>query len=49
MCYWDDEEAYHTVIFGGTARTGSNPKFLAAQLGATQALIRSEYPHLGFP
>lgn len=48
MSYWDDHEAYHTVIFGGTARTGTDPKFLKAQLDATQALIASEYPDLGF-
>ena len=48
MSYWDDEEAYHTVIFGGTARAGADPKFLEAQLQATRAVIVSEYPDLGF-
>jgi hypothetical protein len=48
MSYWDDEEAYHTVIFGGTARTGTKPEFLRAQLDATQALIASKYQKLGF-
>jgi hypothetical protein len=48
MSYWEDDEAYHTVIFGGTARSGTDPKFLEAQLQATRTVITSEYPDLGF-
>jgi hypothetical protein len=48
MSYWEDDEAYHTVIFGGTAHAGANPEFLQTQLQATRAVITSEYPDLGF-
>ncbi len=49
MAYWEDDEAYHTVIFGGTANVRTDPKFLQLQLDATRAVIRSKYPDLGFP
>ncbi len=49
MSYWEDDSAYHTVIFGGTAKVGTDPDFLEAQLDATKAVIVSEYPDLGFP
>jgi hypothetical protein len=49
MSYWEDEHAYHTVIFGGTARVGTDCEFLETQLEATRAVIASEYPDLGFP
>lgn len=48
MAYWEDDDAYHTVLFGGTAVQGSNPAFLSAQLAATRAVIAQRYPDLGF-
>lgn len=48
MAYWEDDAAYHTVLFGGTAVQGSDPRFLATQLAATKAVIATHYPDLGF-
>lgn len=49
LCYWEDDEAFHTVVFGGTARAGTDPAFLQTQLSALQAVIETSYPGLGFP
>jgi hypothetical protein len=49
MAYWEDDTAFHTVLFGGTATKGSNPAFLAEQVKATRAVIAGFYPDLGFP
>jgi hypothetical protein len=49
MAYWEDEEAFHTVIFGGTSATRERPTFLDAQMHAVRALIEQNYPELGFP
>ena len=48
MAYWEDEAAYHTVIFGGTARVGTDPDFLTAQVDATKKVIERFYPDRGF-
>jgi hypothetical protein len=48
MAYWEDEVAYHTAIFGGTASVRSDPAFLQAQLQVTKAVIAVDYPDLGF-
>jgi hypothetical protein len=48
MAYWEDDAAFHTVLFGGTAATGADPAFLAAQIQATRAVIAASYPDLGF-
>jgi hypothetical protein len=49
MAYWEDDASYHTVIFGGTAKVGSDPSFLPTQLLATKGVIAADYPDLGFP
>ena len=48
MSYWEDDAAFHTVIFGGTAPTGSEPRFMAAQMKAAREQIKTHYPTLGF-
>jgi hypothetical protein len=48
MAYWEEEDAYHTVIFGGTAPVGAEPTFLAVQMDAVDAVIERSYPGLGF-
>jgi hypothetical protein len=48
VSYWEDEEAFHTVIFGGTGPSGGDPGFLAGQLEAAAAVIARSYPNLGF-
>ncbi len=49
LCYWEDDEAFHTVVFGATARADTDPSFLQTQLAALQAVIEASYPGLGFP
>jgi hypothetical protein len=48
MAYWEDDDAFHTVIFGGTAAIESDPEFLAAQMAAVREVIARTYPELGF-
>jgi hypothetical protein len=48
MAYWEDERAFHTLIFGGTAATDSDPGFLAAQMAAVETVIERGYPERGF-
>ncbi len=48
IAYWEDDAAFHTVIFGGTAPTGRDPAFLAGQMEASKAVIEGTYPKLGF-
>lgn len=48
IAYWEDEAAFHTVIFGGTAPTGGHPAFLAGQMEAAKKVIGASYPALGF-
>lgn len=49
LCYWEDDKAFHTVVFGATARAGTDPTFLQTQLAALQAVRENSYPSLGFP
>lgn len=48
MAYWEDSEAFHTVIFGGTAGLDAEPGFLATQMAAVEAVIEKTYAELGF-
>jgi hypothetical protein len=49
MSYREDEEAFHTTIFGGTLGEGSEQGFLDMQLNAVRAVMERSYPDLGFP
>lgn len=48
MAYWEDDEAFHTTIFGGTLTEGTDPEFLAVQLDAVRTVMERSYPELGF-
>jgi hypothetical protein len=48
IAHWEDDEAFHTTIFGGTAPTGGDPDFLARQLDAARAVIERSYGEIGF-
>lgn len=48
MAYWEDDEAFHTVLFGGTAPTGTDRRFLAGQMSGAAKVIKRFYPELGF-
>ena len=49
MAYFEDEDAYHTVICGGTAIVPVDPEFLVTQMTAIRAVIETSYPDCGFP
>jgi hypothetical protein len=49
MAYWEDADAFHTTIFGGTLTEGSDPAFLAVQLDAVRTVMERSYPAVGFP
>ena len=53
MAYYEDDQAYHTLIFGGSGPGDGDPnlaaQFLQVQLAAVQAVIAQSYPTLGFP
>lgn len=48
VCYWEDDDEFHTVFFGATARAETDPGFLQTQLSALHAVIETDYPGLGF-
>lgn len=48
MAYWEDDTAYHTLVFGGTSGVATPAPFLAAQNAAAQAAIAAYYPGAGF-
>jgi hypothetical protein len=48
IAYWEDDEAFHTTIFGGTAPSGGDPGFLASQLVAARTVIERSYGAIGF-
>ncbi len=48
IAYWEDDDAFHTVMFGGTSHAGGDQDFLAAQMEAVRAVIGRSYPRLGF-
>jgi len=49
MAYNEDDTAYHTLMFGGTAGVDTEEAFLQAQVDAAVANIKSHYPDAGFP
>jgi hypothetical protein len=49
MAYWEDDLAYHSLLFGGTVESRTNPLFLAAQVDAVRDLIITDFPTSGFP
>jgi hypothetical protein len=49
MAYSEDEDAYHTVICGGTATVPVDRDFLDTQMTAIHAAIERSYPDCGFP
>ena len=48
MAYTEDDTAYHTLMFGGTAGIDAEAGFLQAQVDAAVATITSNYPGAGF-
>ena len=48
IAYWEDDDAFHTVIFGGTAPNESDPAFLARQMTEAERVIKRAFPDLGF-
>ena len=48
MAYWEDERAFHTLIFGGTNAIDADPDFLEAQMAAVRSVIERNYPRQGF-
>ena len=49
MAYFEDADAYHTVICGGTATVPVDEDFLAAQMQVIRAVIADGYGDRGFP
>jgi hypothetical protein len=49
MAYFEDADAYHTVICGGTATVPVELEFLAAQMDAIQNVVADAYGDRGFP
>ena len=48
MAYFEDDEWFHTLIFGGTAHTGKDRGLLAAEVEATTVVIAEQYADFGF-
>jgi hypothetical protein len=48
IAYWEDADAFHTTIFGGTGPSAGDPRFLDRQMGAAKAVIAESYAGLGF-
>ncbi len=48
MAYFEDDECFHTLIFGGTAHAGEDRDLLEAEVAATLAVIADQYAHRGF-
>jgi hypothetical protein len=48
LCYWDDETAFHTLVFGATAAVGTDPGFIHAQQAALRRIMADAYPMMGF-
>lgn len=49
MAYTEDDSAFHTLMFGGTAGIDTDAGFLTAQADAAVATITKHYPSAGFP
>jgi hypothetical protein len=48
MAYYADEEAFHTLIFAGTAHAGEDRPLLAAAADATRRVVAERYAAFGF-
>jgi hypothetical protein len=48
MAYFQDDEGFHTLIFGGTAHAGEDRELLSAEVDATTAIIAGRYAGFGF-
>ena len=48
MAYHEDEDWWHTLIFGGSCESGVPRDFIDAQLEACRAVIEAHYSDLGF-
>ncbi len=48
MAYHQDDEGFHTLIFGGTAHAGEDRELLSAEVDATTAVIAERYAEFGF-
>jgi hypothetical protein len=48
MSYFEDADAFHTVMFGATAGRNADPTFMDAQLAAVRQVMVDSYPGLGF-
>jgi phospholipase C len=48
MAYFEDDDGYHTLIFGGTAHTGRDAGLLQAEVDAVEAVIAGHYAERGF-
>ncbi len=48
MAYFEDDEGFHTLIFGGTAHTGADRALLDAEVAAVRAVIAGHYAERGF-
>ena len=49
MAYWEDADAFHTTIFGGTLPKGGDQAFLDLQMRSVRTVIERSYQGLGFP
>jgi hypothetical protein len=48
MAYFEDDRAFHTLIFGGTVHAGRDRPLLAAEVDATKVVIAEQYAEYGF-
>jgi hypothetical protein len=48
MAYFEDEDTWHTLIFGGSCAAGAPRDFLDAQLAACRAVIERRFASFGF-
>ena len=49
MSYWQDDTAFHTLVFGGTSQVQTDPAFLDAQTAAVKTLMAASFADAGFP
>jgi hypothetical protein len=48
IAYWEDDEAFHTTMFGGTAPADAPKEFLAGQLAEAKRVIERGFADVGF-
>jgi len=48
VAYWEDDEAFHTTIFGGTGPAGGDVAFLDRQLAESKRVIERGFGDVGF-